>query len=142
MSTKSQSRHLKDSRHVMDKHIYDIQFRVLICKEDGEFVARALEMDLLGTGATEAAAVEHLHEAIAAQLSFATQQNSPEIINFNSDPAYFERWETAQKEAIKGIVSGDKPVKISTRAVLITITGSELRAMRSHQFEPAPLVNA
>jgi len=44
----------------MNTHHYDLQIRALVTKEDGEFVAHALELDLVGYGATEKAAMDEL----------------------------------------------------------------------------------
>ena len=52
----------------MEAHVYDFQIRVLIYRENGEFVAHALEMDLLGCGETEAEALRELEDLIEAQI--------------------------------------------------------------------------
>lgn len=50
--------------------------------DDGEckWEARCLEMSLSGFGPTPLAAEEHLFELMAAQVEFAFQENTPEII--------------------------------------------------------------
>ena len=47
-----------------------------IYPEDGLWVAHALEMDVIGTGATEAAALRELRSNVEAQLSFAKQEQT------------------------------------------------------------------
>lgn len=79
----------------MDSHIYNIQIRVLICKEDGEFVARALELDLLGYGKTEEEAVKDLQEYVEAQVMFAHQKKDASMLKFPAAPEFFQRWEDA-----------------------------------------------
>jgi len=49
--------------------------RAVLYQEDGLWVAHALEMDLLGTGGTETAALRELRSNAEAQLSFAKQEN-------------------------------------------------------------------
>ena len=100
----------------MDTHIYNLQIRVLIYREDGECVARALEMDLLGYGKTEREAVEELKHAIEAQISFAHQTNDASLINFPAEPEFFKRWEDAQKKALRSEILGDKSVKLAARS--------------------------
>jgi hypothetical protein len=51
-----------------------ILLRAVLYREDGLWVAHALEMDLIGTGATEAAALRELRSNAEAQLSFAKQE--------------------------------------------------------------------
>ncbi len=48
--------------------------RAVLYREDGLWVAHALEMDLIGTGATETAALRELRSNVEAQLSFAKQE--------------------------------------------------------------------
>jgi hypothetical protein len=79
----------------METHIYNLHIRVLICREDGEFVARALEMDLSGYGKSESEAVEELKSNIEAQISFASKMNDASLIEFPAEAEYFMRWEDA-----------------------------------------------
>ena len=51
-----------------------LRLRAVLYREDGLWVAHALEMDLIGTGATESAALRELRGNVEAQLSFATQE--------------------------------------------------------------------
>lgn len=114
----------------MDKTTYEIQIRVLVCKEDSEYVARALEMDLLGYGKTQAEAIEELKRAIEAQLTFSHQKNAKNLLEFPADEEYFERWENAQKMAIRGIVLDDKPVRLSARAVILSFSEADIRKLQ------------
>ena len=85
----------------METHGYGLQIRVLLCHEEAEWVARALELDLLGYGRTQGEAIEALQEAILAQLSFAHQMNDDTLLPFPSEPEYFKRWEAAQDEGLR-----------------------------------------
>jgi hypothetical protein len=84
-----------------DTHVYDIPLRVLIYKEDGEFVAHALEMDLLGYGATQSNAMDALLEMIFCQLSFAHEKKDARLLMFPAEPEIFARWEKAREAALK-----------------------------------------
>ena len=53
-----------------------LRLRAVIYPEDGMWVAHALEMDLIGTGATEAAALRELRSNVEAQLSLAKQEQA------------------------------------------------------------------
>ena len=118
----------------MDTHIYDLQIRVLISREDGGCVARALEMDLLGYGRNEVEAVEDLKRAIEAQISFAHQMSDASLIGFPAESQHFKRWEVSQRKALQSEILGDKSVKLEARAVVITFTPSELKVLRSRKF--------
>lgn len=126
----------------VDTHIYELQIRVLICREDGEFVARALELDLLGCGSTERAALEELKRAVEAQISFAHQMNDARLIGFPAEAEFFSRWEDAQRKAIRAEILGDKSVKLAARARVISFTAAELRALRQRRFKQADLACA
>lgn len=126
----------------MDTHIYNLQIRVLICREDGEFVARALEMDLLGFGKTEREAVESLKQSVEAQISFAHQMNDASLIYFPAEADYFKRWEDAQKKAFRAEIAGDKSVKLAAKALVISFTAAELKALRARRFKETGLACA
>jgi len=51
-----------------------LRLRAVLYQEDGLWVAHALEMDLIGTGATETAALRELRSNVEVQLSFAKQE--------------------------------------------------------------------
>lgn len=86
----------------------EVPFRVLICQEDGEFVARALEMDLLGFGKTEEGALNDLSAAISSQISFAIAKSNPLLLPFAAETQYFKRWEKARTDAMNRFIMGDK----------------------------------
>jgi hypothetical protein len=58
----------------------DIAFSVLGYREDEEWVALALEMDLRGFGETFEEALDELRDLIATQISFALFKEQPEMI--------------------------------------------------------------
>lgn len=53
-----------------------LRLRAVLYREDGLWVAHALEMDVIGTGATETAALRELRSNVDAQLSFAKQEKT------------------------------------------------------------------
>ncbi len=112
----------------MEAHLYDIQVRVLICKEDGEFVARALEMDLLGYGKTAGEALQDLRKAIEAQISFAHQMKDDSLIKFSAEQEYFERWEDAQRKSLLSAIRGDRSIEVKSRTAMLAF---DLKALLS-----------
>ena len=122
----------------MGRQIHNLQIRVLIYREDGEWVARALEMDLLGFGKTEREAVGELQQAVEAQISFAHQTNDASLINFPAEPEFFKRWEVAQKKAMRSEILGDKSVKLAVRSPILSET-IKLNSVHSRRFADALL---
>ncbi|HEY3762284.1 MAG TPA: hypothetical protein VGN23_11110 [Verrucomicrobiae bacterium] len=119
----------------MESHIYDIQIRVLIYKEDGEFAARALELDLIGYGKTEVEAVEELKGVLEAQISFAHQMQDKNLIEFPAEKALFSRWDEAQRLMLAGQIFGDKSIKLKAKAYFISFTREEIKALQARTFK-------
>lgn len=90
---------------VKDAQIYDFGVRVLISKEDGEFCAHALELDLLGYGKTEHRAIGELLEAIRCQISFGRFKNDDSLMSFQAPKEFYDKWEAAHTAALKNKVS-------------------------------------
>ena len=114
----------------MNQHCYELAIRVLVVKEDGQFVAHALELDLVACGDTEKEARKELHDMMLAQLSFAAQMENPEMVNHSAPREFFDRWDDANRLALAGIVSPDKAATLNAKAVFICITPEELKAIR------------
>ncbi|MCX6876312.1 MAG: hypothetical protein NTW21_21265 [Verrucomicrobia bacterium] len=78
-----------------------LRLRAVIYPENGLWVAHALEMDLIGTGASEAVALRELRSNVEAQLSFAKQEN---LNPFTPAPAAIQKlWEETNL-AVLGMV--------------------------------------
>ncbi len=78
-----------------------LRLRAIIYPEDGLWVAHALEMDLIGTGATEAAALRELRSNVEAQLSFAKQAK---INPFHPAPVEIQKLWDETNLAVLGMV--------------------------------------
>src|SRR6266705_5282156 len=121
----------------MEKNIYDFHIRVLLYKDDGDFVAHALEMDLVAYGDSERTALKELHELVCCQISFAHQQGDDSLVNFPASRDLFDRWETAHAAALKSQILPDKSVKMNTKAVFIRFSKSELSHIIRRKFSRA-----
>ncbi|MBI5386260.1 MAG: type II toxin-antitoxin system HicB family antitoxin [Verrucomicrobia bacterium] len=82
-------------------HLHNLQIRVLVCREEGQYLAHGLEMDLLGYGATEDEALRELTQAVQSQISFARQKKDDRLILFPAEKEYFDRWEAARTAALR-----------------------------------------
>ncbi len=122
----------------METHLYDFHLRVLLYEEDGEWVAHALEMDLLGYGKTENAAVKDLQGLVEAQLSFARQKNDDTLLAFPAPKEFFDRWEIAHTAALKKQVFPDRSAKLEARAIFISLNTSlrNMEKISRRKFEP------
>ena len=121
----------------MEKNIYDYHIRVLLYKDSGEWVAHALEMDLVAYGDSVQAALKELNELVSCQISFAHQKRDDSLIYFPADKALFERWEVAHASALKRDILPYKSVKMNTKAIFITFSKSELSQIIRRKFSPA-----
>jgi hypothetical protein len=63
-----------------DAAIYELTVNVLGYKEEGEWVALALEMDLRGYGPTFRDAVSDLMDLVRMQVTFAHSKGHPEMV--------------------------------------------------------------
>jgi len=68
-------------------------FRVLFYKEEKEWIALALEMDLRGYGKTKPAALKELSQLVASQETFAKFKNQIELVWFPAEEKYWRKYE-------------------------------------------------
>lgn len=59
----------------------------------GEWIAIALEMDLLGYGKTKDGALAELRDVVEAQVYFSSDRNNPSLITFHAPKKYFDLYE-------------------------------------------------
>jgi predicted RNA binding protein YcfA (HicA-like mRNA interferase family) len=79
------------------------KLRVLIYQENEGWIAHLLEMDLVGTGATQEEAEAELVDAFEAQLSYCTQNKLNPF--FPAPPEIFAMWEETQREELASLVT-------------------------------------
>jgi hypothetical protein len=110
-----------------------LRLRAVLYREDGLWVAHALEMDLIGTGATESAALRELRGNVEAQLSFATQEGTNP---FRPAPQKIQSlWEETNLAAI-GLGRGKAAAaKQATRC--LEWSESQVSRMKSNAFQCA-----
>jgi len=115
----------------MKTHYYDLFTRVLIYKEGSQFVAHALDYDLLGCGRTEEEARRELEQLVANQVSFAaaTKEKS-EMINFPAPKEFFKRWERVNQAQRSGKKTRNKTLGLATKAAVIGFTVGEIKKLR------------
>lgn len=109
----------------MMTHCYELPIRILLSREERDYVAHGLEVDLVAYGRTEKGALTELEEMIQAQMSYASQTNRPELVWHPAPEEFFKRWETAHQAALRGAITKDRPVKMATKATFVTFTKEE-----------------
>lgn len=96
--------------------IAEIYLSVLGYKEDGQWVAIALEMDLRGRGTSFDKAAEDLLDLVRMQVSFALSKNQPELILRSADPIWFAKFAEVRSERLHSMLSEgveDSPFQIA-----------------------------
>ena len=87
-------------------NIHDVNVSVLGFREDGEWCALALEMDLRGYGETFEAAMEDLGASIAMQISFAVSKDQPSMIFHPAEPIYFSLFAQIRNDRLHSLAVG------------------------------------
>jgi hypothetical protein len=114
----------------MKAHCYDLSIRVLVYKEGAQYVAHALEMDILAYGRTEASAKKTLEGLLDNQLSFAACMEKTEMVNFPAPQEFFDRWEKANQAGLKGEPVTEKSLALSGKPSILVFSYEELRKLR------------
>lgn len=97
----------------MPRAFWDMVLNVLGYKEDGEWVALALEMDLRGYGETFEEALAELRDMVCMQIGFARFKAQPEMIWKPADPRFWEVYGSLRAEALKAMARTRATVKKS-----------------------------
>lgn len=86
----------------------EVASRVLVYRdEDGDYIAHALEMDLIGTGDRPNKACKDLKNAILAQLAFCRQKDNFDALFFMAPKEYEKRWLKAAGKGVQNLSDGD-----------------------------------
>jgi hypothetical protein len=89
-----------------EEHHNEFPVNVVIYRDEGEWCALALEMDVRGYGATADAAMADLVDMLRAQVSFAIHNGHPESVWQRSEDRYWEMWERARRSRFVAETSG------------------------------------
>ncbi|HEY7213040.1 MAG TPA: hypothetical protein VIC28_00350 [Thermoanaerobaculia bacterium] len=82
---------------------------VLGYREDDEWVALALEMDLRGYGQTFGEALEELTALVTTQIHFAQFKGQPDMVWKSAEPVWFERFADVRRERLNALVQHREP---------------------------------
>jgi predicted RNase H-like HicB family nuclease len=112
LHNKAETAQVYTEAYIMAKPDIDVHvlLNILGYKEDGDWVALALEFDLRGYGQTFEDAMEELTEMIQMQVSFAMQTDKPEMMFKDAEPQYFKIYDQARREHLRNFyISGMSP---------------------------------
>jgi hypothetical protein len=84
---------------------FPVSLNILGYRDDDEWVALALEMDIRGYGASFGDALEDLRDLVFMQISFAHFKGQSEMILKPADPIWFERFAAARQDVLAHILS-------------------------------------
>ncbi|OHB93575.1 MAG: hypothetical protein A3E19_04895 [Planctomycetes bacterium RIFCSPHIGHO2_12_FULL_52_36] len=65
--------------------------RVVIYKEDDDYIAHCLEMDIMGTGGTLEIAIEEMKRLVEAQISYCFDKHIEDTLLSPAPPEYWRR---------------------------------------------------
>ncbi|OGT32963.1 MAG: hypothetical protein A2W28_12065 [Gammaproteobacteria bacterium RBG_16_51_14] len=82
---------------------YDIHISVLGFREEGQWVAIALEIDLRGYGKTFKKALAELEELMEMQISFARFKNDPDLIFHPAEPAFWGLFAQVSQDRLRAL---------------------------------------
>jgi hypothetical protein len=115
----------------MKTHYYDLSIRVLIYREGAQFVAHALELDVLASGNSESAAKKALERLLDNQLSFAACLGIPEAIHFPAPQEFFDRWEKANRLRLTGKPVSEKSLALHGKPSVFVYSQDDLKKLRT-----------
>jgi hypothetical protein len=128
--------HKNEAKIKMETRIYDFQARILVTRDDDQYVAHALEMDLVAYGDTEHAAIDEVINLMQNQISFALQKGQMHLIDHKAPKEFFDEWEKAQTDFLLGVVSGKgKCAQVKMRALTVVFHREEIDAIRRRLHE-------
>ncbi len=107
---------------------------MVLWEEEGEVYAHALEVDLLGSGPTEQAALDDLLQALDTQLSFAALHSDERTIPHPAPDEDFARWEQLHRASLPGL---PRSKKTTYKAVVVAWNEQPGEvAQEQAEFEP------
>jgi thiamine monophosphate kinase len=101
----------------METRIYAFQIRVLLSRDGEDYVAHALEMDLVAYAKSEKESLIEVSNLIENQISYAIEKGEDHLMPFAAPKEYFNEWEKAHAAALKGLIEQGKCAEIHIKAV-------------------------
>jgi hypothetical protein len=90
----------------MSEEAKTFEVNVLIFRDDSEWSAVALEMNVRGYGASQQDARRDVIEMLSAQVTYAVQMGHPETVWSRAEQKYWQMWEQARRSEFVAEASG------------------------------------
>lgn len=111
---------------------------ILGYREEDQWVALALEMDLRGFGDTWDEAVDDLREIVLMQISFAHFKGQLEMIWRHAEEEYWDRFRQAQRSRLFASLNAERPQhQTELHAGGLVIPPAHVIAAHRDRFLPA-----
>ena len=118
---------------------FDLSFRVAVYPDEGEWLAHALEADIIGCGSTPDEAIEELRELLECQISFALKRGDLSLIQHEAPAEIVTMWETAIRQAMDSVFTRQGvPEKSMPRAKYLGLTWKRIEVVRKMPLELVP----
>lgn len=117
---------------------FETTISVLGYREDDEWVALALEMDLRGYGATWDEALQDLRDLVLMQIGFAHFKGQLDMIWKSAEKKYWDRFRRVQRSRLmEAITQADPRLREELHAGGLSIPLAHVIAAQSGRFLPA-----
>lgn len=116
----------------MKRGTVTVSSRILVYTEDGQYVAHAIDMDLIGEAPSPNGAVGALKQAIEAQVSFAVHKGNTGMVYFKCSRALENRWIKAAEKGLHDLAKGDDAKNMECIASFIELSQAELNECLQH----------
>jgi hypothetical protein len=115
----------------------DVTVSVLGYKEDNEWVALGLEMDLRGYGKTFDEALEDLIDLVQMQISFATFKGQPEMIFHPAASEYYNLFAQLRADRLRFLTQREEEGEPEYHVGDIPIPPAHVIAEQKKNYSPA-----
>ena len=136
MSTQAARKDKGQSPGTFDVAPSTVVLNVLGYREDGEWVALALEMDLCGYGGTFGEALQELKDLVATQIHFAQLKGQSDLVWKPAEAVWFERFADARRERLNALVQHREPSDPSYDVAGLILPPSHSLGLEEAQFVP------
>lgn len=120
-----------------DNSSFPLFLNILGYREDGEWVALTLEMDLRGYGESFQEAINDLRDLVLMQISFARFKSTPEMLLRPAEPIWFERFAQARQDAWAQLLNPTSRDNIEYLPAGLELPPAHVIAQLNSGFDPA-----
>lgn len=131
--------HTTDNIQSASVNFSTVNISILGFKEDAQWVAIALEMDLRGYGTTFETALAELQELVEMQFSFAHFKNDPDLIFHPSEPVYWRLYAQVNQDRLRTLTNLTEDTESEYQTGVLSLPPAHVINGLSKDFNPDPL---